>query len=144
MVVAYDSNVCPNCGDFAELNNITGWCYECSPATCDKCNGPRTSDHKLCIGCQREAWYERNADQLECYIAQGLNLNEAKSKIISENRAICVVCSSPIPGKHKKDTLFCKKNKECRQAKWRYSWAVRKGKSKEAALEESLREGTHI
>lgn len=136
-----EPEVCSNCGNFvSELNSVTGWCYECSPPTCINCNGPRTSDHKLCIGCQRAAWYERNADQLEDYIAQGLSLSEAKSKIIRENRAVCVVCSSEISGKHKKNTLFCEKNKGCRNAKWRYEWGVKKGLPKEQALEDALRE----
>jgi hypothetical protein len=135
------SEVCSNCGDFVErLNEETGWCYSCSPPTCNKCGGPRTSDHKVCIGCQREAWYERNAEQLEEYISKGLSLSEAKSKIIGENRAICVVCSSSIPGKHKKNTLFCKKNEECRKSRWKYLERIKQGKSQEEALEYALRE----
>lgn len=139
--IPFEPEVCPNCGDLVEaLNYDTGWCSECSPSVCSKCGGPRTSDHKLCIGCQRANWYERNADQLERYIAQGLTLSEAKSKIIRENRAICVVCSSEIPGKHKSNTLFCKKNQECRKARWLYQERLRKGLPKEQALEEALRE----
>jgi hypothetical protein len=138
-------DVCPECGNFcdAPLNESTGWCSDCSPPVCNRCGGPRTSDHKLCISCQRLQWIERNADQLEEYIALGFTFSEAKRKITSENRAICVVCTSPIPGKHKKNTLFCKKNEECRKARWRYLERVKQGKPKAEALEEALREGAH-
>jgi len=136
--------VCPECGNFCDaLNEHTGWCYQCSPPNCDKCGGPRTSDHKTCISCQREAWVIRNADRLEELIAQGLDYSNAKSKIVSENRAICVVCSSEIPGKHKQNTLFCKKNKECRKARKRYIRGLGNGKSKVESLEEALREVAH-
>jgi hypothetical protein len=136
-----EPEVCSNCGSFCSaLNERTGWCYECSPPTCNRCGGDRTSTNKYCIGCQRTLWLERNADRLEEYMASGLSLSEAKSTILRENRAICVVCSSEIPGKHKRDTLFCKKNRECRKAKWRYKWAVRHGKTQTEALEAALRE----
>jgi hypothetical protein len=136
-----EMEVCPNCGSYVdELNEEEGWCYDCAPARCKKCGGERTSTNKYCISCQRENWYERNAEQLEAYMAKGLTLSEAKSKIIRENRAICVVCSSEIHGKHKSNTLFCLKNKECRRARKKYFTFIAQGQSKEEALTEALRD----
>ena len=140
-MVIPDPEVCPNCGNYVdELNEEEGWCFECAPAKCKRCSGERTSTNKYCISCQRILWYERNAEKLEEYIAEGLSLSEAKSKIIRENRAICVVCSSEIQGKHKSNTLFCKKNSECRKARKKFFRLIAIGKSQVEALELALRE----
>jgi len=133
--------VCPECGEFvASLNPSTGWCFDCSPVNCERCGGPRTSDHKFCISCQRLNWLERNADRIEELISEGYTFSQAKSKILGENRAICIICSSEIPGKHKSNTLFCKKNKGCRKARKIFFALVSNGMPQSEALEQTLRE----
>lgn len=130
--------VCPNCGDFTEsLNETTGFCKKCSPRVCSRCGEvPPNDGHSLCIACQRELWWERNADQLEVYIAQGQTLSEARERIEVENRAICISCSQPIPGRHRETTLFCARTEQCRKAKRSYIWKIEKGIPRDLALEE--------
>jgi hypothetical protein len=130
--------VCPNCGDFTEsLNESTGFCRECSPKVCSRCGEvPPSIGHSLCIQCQRETWWERNADQLEVYLSQGISLSDAREKIENENRAICISCGTPIPGRHRESTIFCSRTEECRRAKRSYIWKIEKGMPKDLALEE--------
>jgi hypothetical protein len=129
--------VCPSCGDFVNsLNPRTGFCLDCTPRVCSRCGGVVSRGHHECIRCQRVKWWEENADRLELYISRGLSLSEARRKIKNENRAICISCASPIPGRHRQSTLFCSRTYECRKAKRSYLWKVEKGVPRDIALEQ--------
>lgn len=137
--------VCPSCGEFTDmLNSATGFCLECSPRQCSRCESVISNGHSFCIKCQRELWWERNADQIELYIYQGYSLRQARRLIVDENRAVCIACSEAIPGRNRETTLFCSRHKSCKTAKRRYLWKIEKGVPKDIALEqvlEQLREG---
>lgn len=153
--------VCSNCGAFTDqLNDETGWCYECSPPICERCGGEQHPDHryngyhpaeisevivkngrKLCRRCIKEIWLEEHANEIERYIAEGLSYRQAIEKVSSNNRAVCIICSTPIPGRHKSSTIFCTKTPDCRKAKKKYVRLIqRKGLTRDSALEKVLRE----
>jgi RNA polymerase-binding transcription factor DksA len=90
--------------------------------------------------CRKEAWYKRNADRLEELIAKGLSLAEAKREIAGENRAICIVCGEPIPGRHRGSTMFCTRTEKCRKVQGKFYYRVKNGIEPAHALDEVLRE----
>jgi hypothetical protein len=134
--------VCPSCGEFTlGLNALTGFCLECSPYSCSRCGGfTGNNGHKLCIRCQREEWWERNADQIELYLSRGMSLSEARGRIRRENRAVCISCAQPIPGRSRQTTIFCTRTQACKTAKRRYLWNIQKGIPRDLALEQALQE----
>lgn len=128
--------VCPSCGDFVNsLNPSTGFCLDCSPKVCSRCGGVPSIGHNVCIKCQRQVWWDRNADALELYLSQGYSLSKARSRIEEDNRAICIACSQPIPGRSRQTTLFCTRTQRCKTAKRRYTWKIEKGMAQDLALE---------
>lgn len=158
-----DEFVCPSCGNFVrDINDETGWCLTCSPPSCSRCHGGIHTDGRngatyvsdseviwksgrwLCRKCIRELWVEHNADRIEEFMLIGLSYHQAVRRVKNENRAVCVVCSSPIPGRHRAQTLFCKRTKACRTAKSKYLWKINHyGMSPEDALEEVLQNGDY-
>jgi hypothetical protein len=153
-----DLELCPNCGDFVEyLNDVTGFCLQCSPPTCERCHGNPNingrngevfkSESKvifksgkwLCRFCIRELWIERNADVIEEYMLGGLEYHQAVKKVRENNRAVCIVCAQPIQGRNRSETLFCTRTAKCRTAKRKYLWRIQRYNMKpEEALEEVL------
>ena len=110
LTLVYDDNefLCTNCGEFypdVEINEITGWCFKCSPSS--------PLYFKL------EAYLEHNADHIEHYLAQGRSLWQALDLLSQHKRPICLVCGNEIKGA-KSSAVFCRKNAECRRYSRRY------------------------
>lgn len=126
----YDGNesneeLCPNCGQFysyTEINDETGWCYNCSPSA----DAP--------IHFKLELYLRVNADHIEHYMAQGRSLWQALDLMSQHSRPVCLVCGNEI--KHAKSTaIFCRRNKDCRHYSRKYVYLYsEKGWSKAAAL----------
>lgn len=134
--------LCPSCGHFAILNDTTGFCADCSkPYLVEelcKCGRRRRQQGRCCY---REAWYDRNADRIEELISTGLTLGQAKERVISEDRAICVICLESIPGRIRANTIFCTRRPECRSATRRFRYLKEeKGMTEAQALTEVLEE----
>lgn len=131
-----DNEVCPNCGKIVDsLDEITGWCSECSPAQII------TQEYQL------TRYLEVNADKLEYYITTGQanNVYQAIDLLAhpkNGHRPTCVVCGSVI--KHAPRTsVFCRRTKECRRYSRRYIYLyTKKGMTKTEALATILTELT--
>lgn len=131
--------ICPSCGSFADkLNELTGWCIECSPPCCQRCGGELIKG-TLCQKCAKEQWLAFFADEIEYFLSEGFSYSQAIQEIYNRNRAVCVVCAAPIPGRSQATTLFCAKNEGCRKARRRYHKLVyEKGMTRSLALEQVL------
>lgn len=115
---AYLSNeeICPSCGKFAELDEYTGWCDECSPATLAK------AKNKL------ESYLARNANEIEHYMVQGLQAYQAIDKLHApQSRPSCVVCGQVIK-RASRSSIFCRRTSECRRLARRYVYLYQEKK----------------
>jgi hypothetical protein len=131
-----DNEVCPNCGkDVDYLDDITGWCIECTVASNPRFGKTATTARYL----------EANADTLEHYITTGQagNVHQAidlLADVKTGHRPTCVVCGSVI--KHAPRTsVFCRKTKECRRMSRRYIYLyTKKGMTKAEAFATIMQE----
>jgi hypothetical protein len=115
------SEVCPNCGEFATLNEVTGWCEKCSPT--DKAYS------KL------ESYLAKNADEIEHYMTQGMSVGAAIDMLHSPKvRPTCIVCGGVIV-RAQRSAIFCRRTYNCRRYARRYVYLYQtKGLSKSEAL----------
>src|SRR4051794_6916074 len=130
--VRFDLNVCPNCGKYADLTEMTGWCAECSPSICTRCGNSFAHDTPrriVCSTCREKRWLEENADRIEDHIIDGLSYTAAKTAVRRENRPICLCCGVKIV-----KGFFCTTKPDCRKAFHRYKWRLSKGMTQERAL----------
>ena len=102
---------CAECCQFVEeLDEFTGWCYECSGTA------PPSKVIVVYLLGIKDSWFERNADELERVMAQGLTLPLAVESVLRRNRPRCLCCGNIIEygtmGRH----MFCRKRPECRTA----------------------------
>jgi hypothetical protein len=119
----YEEEVCPSCGKFAVLDEINGWCEECSPATLAK------AVNRL------ESYLAKNADEIEHYVAQGLQVYQAIDRLHApRSRPTCIVCGESIK-RASRSSIFCRRTTACRKFARRYIYLYRdKGLSKAEAL----------
>jgi hypothetical protein len=103
--------VCPSCGEFAKLLEMTGWCRECSPT-------PTQIRNRL------ESYLCLNANELEHYMCTGLSLSKAIDKLhaaAQSNRPTCIVCGGVIL-RARRTAIFCRQHTECRKYARRYTY----------------------
>ena len=133
--------VCPNCGHLATLQEITGWCPQCTLAhdptktICKSCGGLFSRGKKpstKCWLCRKEEWLTEYADELEKYIALGHGIEAAKKLVRRDNRPNCECCGQPIKGGDK-DRKFCKRDK-CQKVARSYKALKLTGLSPDVAL----------
>ena len=115
--------VCPNCGQWAELHYHSGWCANCteqdqSVRFCADCQRP-TRNRSVCDACRRERFYIRYADELEWYLVMGFTLKVASIFVVTDARPTCISCGAFIKG-GQDGAKFCQKNVQCRKAQRRY------------------------
>jgi hypothetical protein len=124
--------LCPNCGEFyleSEVNDLTGWCYQCSPDS-----AVDSAFFKL------ELYLAQNADAIEHYMAQGRSLWQALDFLPQSRRPLCLVCGNEIKGA-KGSAVFCRKNPECRRYSRRYVYLYsERGRTKITALAQIMSE----
>ena len=98
--------LCPNCGNFAILNEVTGWCPDCSP------QDPTYT--------RLEGYLRRNANEIEHYMMQGMSVGAAIDKLHSpKQRPTCIVCGKTIARGHR-SSVFCRRTQACRSYARRY------------------------
>jgi hypothetical protein len=120
--------LCPNCGTWTfELDSTTGWC--------DDCTGP--------VKRTLELWLASNADHLEHYISRGYSIPRAVNRVGADVKPICVSCGGVIKRAPRRNVLFCRTTKKCRQFSRRYVYLYReRGFTKAEALAKILAELT--
>lgn len=125
--------VCPNCGDFADergMNEVTGWCYNCTPLT--EVSTERNSTERA---------LHAHADAIEHFVSQGQTVWQALDSA-RMGRPTCVVCGESI-ARAKRSAIFCRRTSECRRYSRKYVYLYReRGKSKAEALSLVLHEIT--
>lgn len=134
-----DSELCPSCGEWANLTEL-GWCAKCTLATkphlntCSTCGGfyPRKAHQTTCWPCRREEYLFEHADKIEELMMIGYGFTKALELLAASLRPLCASCKQPIKG-GKPDRKFCAKPK-CRTQSKQYSSLRRKGLSPEVAL----------
>jgi len=109
--------LCPSCGKWALMHEVTGWCFECSgiapPCYCERC-GKRTIN-RYCNSCRYMLWLERNADEIERVMCSvGISAGRAKLIVRAENRPKCLCCRRPIKGGERGKNYFCRKTPACK------------------------------
>jgi hypothetical protein len=125
---------CAECGQFVdELDEFTGWCYECSGTA------PPSRVIVIYLLGIKESWFERNADQLDRVLAEGLTLSLAVNLILRRNRPRCLCCGETIEYGTKGRHIFCRKHAECRTAARRLKYyRLEKSLSYSEALSRTL------
>jgi hypothetical protein len=125
---ALAKELCCNCGSYVdELNQVSGWCYVCSPPTCLVCNEQFDNygqSRECCPKCRRELWDIENADAIELYMAYGLTLTKAREAVKKDARPSCLCCGESILYGNPKKDRFCNKP-DCRTAARRYKYYTR-------------------
>src|SRR6516164_11520167 len=85
---------CPRCGDFAILDEVTGWCYECAGLV----NNPSTGESPVStITNKTEIAFAANADAIEHYLANGAESVWQALELSRQDRAVCIVCGEVMP-----------------------------------------------
>src|SRR5688500_19020096 len=139
-----EQEVCPNCGEYTDyINSWTGWCASCSGLDlCANCGKPFAKDRNRtrCSTCRKNDWLEKNADEIEDYMSNGLSLIDAKAQVQIDNTIFCLNCGDPVNSGHAGQALFCAKE-ECRKVYNRYTWQRKKGLTKEDVLRKALANG---
>src|SRR5215471_228629 len=126
-------SLCPSCGNFAVLNEVTGWCGSCSQSS----TGSTSSSSKT------EMALAANADAIEFYITNGTASTTWQALALArQDRAVCIVCGEVMP--HAPRTaVFCRRYAECRRYSRRYVYLyTNKGLSKVEAFARILVELT--
>jgi len=104
--------VCTNCGNFVssdEIDELTGWCFDCSP-------NEVTQEIKFNL----ELYLARNADHIEYLLLQGKSLWQALDALSTDgSRPICLVCGNVIK-RSKRTAVFCRSTPLCRRYSRRY------------------------
>lgn len=112
--------VCTNCGNFVssdDINELTGWCSECSPDEV-------TQELKFNL----ELYLTRNADHIEFLLLQGKSLWQALDALSTDgSRPICLVCGNVIK-RSKRTAVFCRSNATCRHYSRKYVYLYREKK----------------
>ena len=118
------NEVCPLCGAFVdELNEESGWCYDCSPT-------PHITESRV------EKWLTKNADDIEEYMfVANCSAKQAIAILVSTYKAQCLICGKVIRhgtyGRH----FLCNTTIECRRARRRYKYLLYdKGFTKSQAI----------
>lgn len=124
------SGLCVVCGDFATLNEVTGFCGPCSQGR----TASTTTSFSFTTS-KTELALQANANAIEHYIGNGsANTTWQALSLARQNRAICIVCGEPIP-RAPRNAVFCRRNKECRRFSRRYVYLYAEKKlSKTEAL----------
>lgn len=140
-----EDEICPSCGKLKTLNEVSGFCLLCTKdrfpnsAICEKCGTieqHRGQYRRYCNWCQRNRWFEENANTIEFYMRAGLTYSMAIVKVLFDNRPTCFVCGDKIKGGSKGTTKFCTAKAECkREARYYKFLRLNQGKSKQEALE---------
>jgi hypothetical protein len=122
-----NSEVCPRCGEFAILDNYTGWCGVCS----------NTNDYII-----TESFLARHADAIEHYLSAGYSFSESITKLNTDSRPVCLCCGGFII-RARQNAIFCSKYKKCITSRNRYKYLVhKKGMTPSFALNQVLTEIT--
>jgi hypothetical protein len=116
-----------------ELDEYTGWCYDCSGTI------PPPSVVVIYLLGIKDSWFQRNADELDRMLSNGVNLPLAVEAVLRRNRPRCLSCGDVIEygtnGRH----IFCRKKQECRTAARRLKYyRLEKRMSYEQALSKAL------
>lgn len=125
-----DTCFCTSCGNwFPALDEITGWC--------DQCSGGINTPAILALRVER--YLLANADEIEHYILQGHSLWKSIDLLHAhESRPKCIVCGEVIK-RARREAIFCRNTSECRRYSRRYVYLYReKGMSKAQALAQVL------
>lgn len=120
--------ICPSCGHWHILNEITGHCADCSPDYCISCGSqfyPDAKWRKVCWACRDEAWLKKYADPIEALLSFGYTLDQTRLLVSRDFAPRCTHCGGFIKS-GRGETLFCTKFPQCRSAKRRYRTLVRK------------------
>lgn len=139
----WEEEICPNCGDLALLDEVTGWCPRCAnggtnPLSCLRC-GTKLNDvlYKFCSSCRYMRWLEQNADEIERTMAAVVvSAGKAKELVRADNRPKCLCCDRPIKGGQRGKNYFCSRTKACRTGQNSYHYYRNRGDRK--ALEKAL------
>lgn len=110
---------CSSCGYFVdELDETTGWCYNCARLDNNDRTGSVLSVSKM------ELALRANADRVEFYISTA-NASVSQALLLAQQDGpTCIVCGNPM--KHaSRGALICRKNKECRRISRRYTYLYR-------------------
>ena len=114
-------DVCPFCGKLAVLDEITGWCPECSGTgqlktyTCVRCRKSFDSSlmEFICSSCKVEDW----ANEIEEVMGKfKVSFTKAKQLVAQSNQAVCLCCRKKMPRATKGRHYFCTSKKKCRSA----------------------------
>lgn len=117
-----EAEVCPNCGEFGDLIDETGWCIDCSGIQALRIS----------------AWLQVNADHIEYHISRGLSFRKAVLRVNADTRPTCAVCGKPML-RAKRNAIICRRSPECRKVSRRYVYLYsEKGLTKAEALVRAL------
>jgi hypothetical protein len=145
-----DLDVCPSCGEFAELDDVTGWCVECTannaplePRRCVSCDRPfsysRTTRYRYkCSGCQRRDFLEKHSERVAELRAQGHSIEKAMKIINEETLPRCMICNEPLRNATRGRAFFCRSKAICISARTRFKYLKEKGVPPDKALQETL------
>jgi hypothetical protein len=128
-----ETDICPNCGKWEVLVEVTGWCASCSrgvlPPSCSRCGKPCEEENRsLCYSCKYMVWLETNADRIELTMMELLvDASTAKKLVRESNRPICLCCDEPIKGGKSGKNFFCKKTKPCKTGHNSYHYYKTRG-----------------
>lgn len=129
--------LCPNCGNFVHsLNELTGFCEDCTGVGVSRKKAPTPSDKALRL----ELWLRENADIIEYTMLEyNLTAKDAIRLIARNEKPHCQCCGDEMPhttiGRH----IFCTKKPQCRKARRFYRYLVyEKNVSKEDSLRRTL------
>ena len=109
------SELCPNCGQFADirgLSEVTGWCYNCTSQSQQISFAANASSHTV------ELALAANVVAVEHYVSQGQSIWQALDSA-RQDRPKCVVCGNVIP-RAKRNSVFCRQHPLCRRYSRRY------------------------
>jgi len=125
------SELCPRCGKFTDaegLDDITGWCVECTPR-------PKNTTSSVSFA------LAANHAAVTHYVTQGQSVWMALESARAD-RPKCLVCGDVIK-RAKRNAIFCRQHKECRRISRRYVYLYdEKGLTKVEALAVILNEIT--
>ena len=137
--------MCPSCGKWALIDEMTGWCFPCNgkapPVKCERCgNALAYGIYKYCSSCRYMRWLEQNADEIERVIVSvEVSAGRAKQIVRANIRPRCLCCRKPIKGGVKDKNYFCRKTPACRTGHNSYHYhRTTKHRSKDEALRLAL------